>query len=117
LPLGDIIDLVFMFIMEGNKLLYRFTYALLRINRSFLLQQKNSESLLSDFTEYSTKQVDFNKLKTTAFKYKLGKGKNLKYSGQLDYKNLQKFKARPQSPNSSGHDKEEDYDLGAYLDV
>mmetsp|Transcript_44325 Transcript_44325/g.60122 ORF Transcript_44325/g.60122 Transcript_44325/m.60122 type:complete len:87 (+) Transcript_44325:644-904(+) len=37
LPLDNTIEIVYMFIMEGNKLLYRFTYALLRLNRKFIL--------------------------------------------------------------------------------
>jgi hypothetical protein len=70
-PLPVSLDILMMYLIEGNKILFRYTYAVLKVNKNYIKKANNAEEFLEGLKTTSRTGVDPKKLKRKAFKYPL----------------------------------------------
>jgi hypothetical protein len=78
LALPITIELLMMFLTEGAKILFRFTYAILKVNKNFIKNLTDPAFLLEELQIISRSKTSFKKIFTLAFKYPL-KRKHYEY--------------------------------------
>jgi len=70
-PLPVALDILMMYLIEGNKILFRYTYAILKVNKNYIKKATNAEGFLEGLKETSIANLDPKKLKKKAFGYPL----------------------------------------------
>lgn len=71
LPINVAFDVMMCFLAEGVKIIYRYTYAILKLNKDFIKSIDNEENLLKELRDVSKTIGDGILLKKTAFNYNL----------------------------------------------
>ena len=62
-----------MFLSEGVKILFRFTYAVLKVNKQFIKKSANPKEFLQALKANGRTSTDFKLLHKSAFKYNLSR--------------------------------------------
>lgn len=70
-PLPVALDILMMYLTEGNKILFRYAYAVLKVNKNYIKKANNAEEFLEGLKTTSRAHIDPKKLKRKAFKYPL----------------------------------------------
>ena len=65
------LDILMMYLIEGNKILFRYAYAVLKTNKNYIKKANNAEEFLGGLKANSRTTIDPKKLKRKAFKYPL----------------------------------------------
>ncbi len=71
LPINVAFDVMMCFLAEGVKVIYRFTYAILKMNKEFIKSIDNEENMLSQLRDVSRTLGDAIIIKKNAFSYNL----------------------------------------------
>ncbi len=71
LPINVAFDVMMCFLAEGVKIIYRYTYAIIKMNKDFIKSIDNEENFLKELRDKSKAMPDGVLLKKTAFNYNL----------------------------------------------
>lgn len=93
-PLPVAIDVLMMFLLEGTKIIFRYTYAILKCSKAFLKAHTDPANFLVELAKHSKTEVDPKKLHKAALAYPLKRS-------NYDFK---KAKAEGIDPNAGGSD-------------
>lgn len=82
LPFGTLLDVLLIFISEGIKSLFRFTYAICKVNKDFIKTITEPSEFIQRLSLHSKHKLAGadGELKRMAFKYKLGAAKKYQLS-------------------------------------
>lgn len=81
-PLAVALDILMMYLIEGNKILFRYTYAILKVNKKYIKNATNANDFLDGLAVNSKQYMDPKKLKKKAFAYPLKRSNyNFKKAG------------------------------------
>lgn len=64
-----------MYLVEGVKIIFRFTYAILKVNKSFIKKCQSPSELLAALKKNGREHTDCKLLQKAAFKYNLNRKK------------------------------------------
>ena len=74
LPLPIVLDVLMMYLVEGVKIMFRFTYAILKVHKSFVKKCATSAEFIDGLRANARINTDPAKLVKAAFKYPLKRG-------------------------------------------
>ena len=109
LTLDDSLHVTMLFLLEGQKLLFRLTFAVLKLNHDFLMTVTSKKDLVKRLRENHQKKVTLDSLLTCAFELPLVTtasrfGTRIEYAGNAPDKISQKLEmSRPVHTPAAGH--------------
>ena len=69
LSLGNLLDFTMIFLVEGQKAIYRFTYAITKIHKDWIKTQTDPQTFFEEFGKHSKANSTYEELFKYAFKY------------------------------------------------